>query len=804
MLPVCICASVFQSVWSVSPFDRPEFASPGRTLENDQKINDDTGTATQSMPAVAMHPHGPAVVCWTDSRSGSRDIYFQMIDRRGRKSGANTRVNDDQTRPAQMTGPAIAMDGNGHFVIGWLSDDSQEVRHAYARLYLADGEPFGGIVTVDDAPADKSVYWLSLAMDRAGNSVAAWTDLRRDPWGDVYARMFRASGQTAPSVMVHAAGDSAQLFPVVSTNWNGDWIVIWEDLRSGESELYARRFRPGGMPKGPEFPVGSHDISTAVGLTAEYDAAVQPNGGFAVCWLEGYSPDKMTGLAKLYTAAGTPAGPVIRVVEQGEFAEIMSPRVAANPGGYVFSWAGSSEVDVNIFARGCDTLAQFTGSGRLVNDLPGIQGFPDAASDVYGSTVAAWMDMREGNADIYGTALHSFRPMHVLAGSGFDGIVPVAWEPYYSQADPCPFRIYRTESPLVPPVLVATVNASDPWIPTRSYSWVDTTVSNGNPYYYLVTAEYGDRIGTSYISGAVPSAGGHVFKSVWSRTIPVIDGRLSEAEWDDAAVLDISNPDAVHRIRLFAKNSGSMLYLAVDDSNDVFVESKTALGFLMDLDHNREWDAASPSDEGGVILKQTGATFFAMWGRYPDHLGGDAFVTAGGIHYLALAGSGHVQHEAAIDLGASPLKAAAGSTIGFGLWSVDPGNFYPNQFGGAGLWPAGLVMLAAKTMGSLTLATETDVPRRIAEGPESFRLGQNYPNPFNPETTIPFQVKEPCRVTLKVYDMLGNEVAVLADGLYPAGNHTIRFNAAGLPSGLYLVRMEAGGFTSSRKMVVVE
>jgi hypothetical protein len=770
----------------------------------DFKISDDTGTATQSMPAVAMHPHGPAVVCWTDGRSGSRDIYFQMFDRRGRKSGANTRVNDDQTRPAQMTWPSVAMDGNGHFVIGWLSDDTQEVRHAYARLYLADGDPFGGIVLVDDAPADKSVYGLSLAMDRAGNTVAAWTDLRSDPWGDAYARLFRASGQTGPSVMVHAAGDSAQLFPVVSTNRNGDWVVIWEDLRSGESELYARRFRPGGMPKGPEFPVGSHDISTAVGLIAEYDAAVQPNGSFAVCWLEGYSPDKMTGRARLYGASGTPAGPALRVVEEGEFAEIMSPRVAANPGGYVFSWAGSSEVDVNIFARGCDTLAQFTGSGRLVNDLPGIQGFPDAASDVYGSTVLAWMDMREGNADIYGTALHSFRPMHVLAGNGFDGIVPVAWEPYYSQANPCPFKIYRTSSPLVPPILVATVNSSDPWNPTRLYSWVDTTVLNGNHYYYLVTAEYGDRIGTSYISEAVPSAGGHVFASAWTRTAPVIDGRLSEGEWDDAAVLDISNPDAVHRIRLFAKNSGSVLYLAVDDSNDVFVESNTALGFLMDLNHDCEWDAASPSDEGGVTLKQTGATFFAIWGRYPDHLGGDALATAGGIHYLALAGSGHVQHEAAIDLSASPLKAVPGGTIGFGVWTQDPGNFYPNQYGNAGQWPTGLVMLTAKTLGSLTLATETDASGKNPQAPVSFELGQNYPNPFNPSTSVPFRVKEPGRVTLKVYDALGNEAAVLADGFYPAGSHSVRFDAPDLPSGIYVYRIQMGKFAASRKMVKVE
>jgi hypothetical protein len=88
--------------------------------------------------------------------------------------------------------------------------------------------------------------------------------------------------------------------------------------------------------------------------------------------------------------------------------------------------------------------------------------------------------------------------------------------------------------------------------------------------------------------------------------------------------------------------------------------------------------------------------------------------------------------------------------------------------------------------------------------PAEFSLSQNYPNPFNPSTTIPFRVKESCRVTLKVYDILGNEAAVLADGPYPAGSHTVRFNAAGMPSGIYVVQISMGDFSSARKMTVLE
>lgn len=88
--------------------------------------------------------------------------------------------------------------------------------------------------------------------------------------------------------------------------------------------------------------------------------------------------------------------------------------------------------------------------------------------------------------------------------------------------------------------------------------------------------------------------------------------------------------------------------------------------------------------------------------------------------------------------------------------------------------------------------------------PGEFALGRNFPNPFNPETTIPFSVGAACRVRLAVYNLRGEEVAVPADGHLAAGLHTVRFDATGLPSGVYVVRMEAGNFFASRKVAVVK
>jgi len=85
-----------------------------------------------------------------------------------------------------------------------------------------------------------------------------------------------------------------------------------------------------------------------------------------------------------------------------------------------------------------------------------------------------------------------------------------------------------------------------------------------------------------------------------------------------------------------------------------------------------------------------------------------------------------------------------------------------------------------------------------------FYLEQNYPNPFNPETHISFGLPYASDVKIEVFDILGNKVATLLDSSRPAGNHTIDFDASNLASGLYLYRIQAGGFVQMKKMVLMK
>jgi len=96
------------------------------------------------------------------------------------------------------------------------------------------------------------------------------------------------------------------------------------------------------------------------------------------------------------------------------------------------------------------------------------------------------------------------------------------------------------------------------------------------------------------------------------------------------------------------------------------------------------------------------------------------------------------------------------------------------------------------------------VERQAGNLPTSFSLSQNYPNPFNPSTTISYQLPTNAQVSLKVYDMLGREIAVLINGRQEKGAYTVSYTPENLSSGVYFYRLQAGTFSATKKMTFVK
>jgi hypothetical protein len=83
-------------------------------------------------------------------------------------------------------------------------------------------------------------------------------------------------------------------------------------------------------------------------------------------------------------------------------------------------------------------------------------------------------------------------------------------------------------------------------------------------------------------------------------------------------------------------------------------------------------------------------------------------------------------------------------------------------------------------------------------------LQQNYPNPFNPSTVISYSIAKAGNVTLKVYNMLGQEVATLVNGYQAANSYKVNFNASGLSSGVYMYKLSTGSNEIIKKMVLMK
>jgi hypothetical protein len=147
-------------------------------------------------------------------------------------------------------------------------------------------------------------------------------------------------------------------------------------------------------------------------------------------------------------------------------------------------------------------------------------------------------------------------------------------------------------------------------------------------------------------------------------------------------------------------------------------------------------------------------------------------------------------------------------------WSSDNGANFASQYTGTGTYQAMNLVQDVNTIrgwavsatGGIIVYNELITGISINSGPvpENYALSQNYPNPFNPTTKINFMLPKSGMVTLKIYDILGSEVATLVNENMNAGSYNIDWNAGGLSSGVYFYRLQTGDFVDTKKMMLIK
>jgi ligand-binding sensor domain-containing protein len=212
--------------------------------------------------------------------------------------------------------------------------------------------------------------------------------------------------------------------------------------------------------------------------------------------------------------------------------------------------------------------------------------------------------------------------------------------------------------------------------------------------------------------------------------------------------------------------------VSAENPGDTNVFVGTGTGVFRSTNKGKSWISAS----NGIAYIQYGVECLV---DIPSGGGGTALVagTDNGIYLSTNDGT----NWSAIDSGLADKWA----------WSfaVNNGNLFVGTF--HGVWRRPLSDVVAS------------VSRQGARLPLAFLLEQNYPNPFNPSTTIRYDIPKDSHVILKVYNVLGQEVATLVDEMKRPGRYSVIFDGAHLASGIYIYRVKAGSYSESRKLILL-
>jgi photosystem II stability/assembly factor-like uncharacterized protein len=247
------------------------------------------------------------------------------------------------------------------------------------------------------------------------------------------------------------------------------------------------------------------------------------------------------------------------------------------------------------------------------------------------------------------------------------------------------------------------------------------------------------------------------------------------------------------------------------------------------------WDIAFTNAQNGLVVGLYGGCFKTVdggstWIPFTQPLGGSSYfrvqylsptriIIAGGAQ-IALSKDGGQTWTSPYNAGQEQMN---GVCFGDSLngWAVSQGTISRSTDGGSH-WTResipGYRYLTSITTpdgvhawaigdGTILKTTEWLIPTstvtNIDNTPTRFSLGQNYPNPFNPSTTISFSLPLRSFVTLKVFDVMGREIATIVSEETPAGNHSRQWNASGVSSGMYFYRIQAGDFMQTKKLLLV-
>ncbi len=779
-----------------------------------------TAANSQSYPTITSDGAGGAIVTWVDFRTGTNDdIYAQHVLASGMVDPAwpaNGRALC--TEPSGQSLPTIASDGAGGAIITWFDIRSGLYQDIYAQHVLASGAvdpawPVNGRALC--TAGDNQVY-PTIVSDGTGGAIVTWEDYRSGTNRDVYGQHVLGSGAVDPAwpvdgrALCTAVGD--QFSPAIGSDGAGGAIVTWYDNRSGNYDIYAQHVLASGTVDGT-WPVDGRALCTAVNVQ-QYPTIVSDGASGAIVTWQDYRSGSNDIYAQHVLASGTVDGtwPVDgRGLCTALDNQVYPTIVSDGAGGAIVTWSDHrSGTSYDIYAQHVLASGAVDGAwpvdGRALSTATDNQFGSTTASDGAGGAIATWQDYRSGTNDVYA--------QHVLAS----GAVDPAW--------PMDGRALCT----------ATLN--------QSFSTIVSDGAGG-----AIVTWQDDRSGTADIYAQRVARFGYLgtpeAEIISVRDVPNDNGGRMKLSWYPSW-LDTENDPNLYQYEIYrsvppnvaasaladgarllggpdqAPEPGSRAILAATEGATVYAWEYLATQYAVHYLPAYSYLAATASDSSGAYNPKTAFMIVARdisgskyWLSRPDSgysVDNIAPIAPSPFVGQYSAGSTHLHWGPNPETDLANYRLYRGGSASF---VPGPGNLIasPADTGYADPGPAGsYYKLSAVDIHGNESGFALLTPAQIAGvGPAptvELALSRPSPNPAAFATIIGFALPRATRVRLAIYDPLGRRTRVLVNGSTEAGVRTLPWDLrddAGhpVPSGLYVVRLEAEGRVLTQRLAAI-
>lgn len=761
-----------------------------------------TAIGVQSTPVGCSDGSGGAFFAWVDSRGGANDIYVQRIDAAGAAQWTTNGVAVCTAASSQLT-PQITPDGSGGVVLVWADFRSGTSWDVYAQRVNAAGAVQWTVNGVAVCTASSDQVNPVLVVDTGGEVTIAWADFRNAANYDVYTQRLSSAGAsqwTANGIaLCTAAGNQAN--PRIIQAAANSMIVLWEDSRSGSSDVYAQRISGPGTIQWAADGLGiCIEPNGQTGISAIADGS----GGALLTW-----NDARSGNFDIYCQrinnSGTPLWTFTgSAVCTAANTQAQSAVASDGSGGIMVAWADSRSGTTQVYAQRMSVsgVPMWTADGIAVRNFgTGLASGIRLVADGARGAIVAWEDSRPlTNTDIYAQRLSS-QGLGLWTTNG----TPI------SSAINSQFGI----------TMVSNGDAG------ALLAWTDERVGGAADDIYCQRIERYGQIGD-------PQA---VITDV--RDVANDQGGSVRVSWT-ASYLDVEPEFGIFDYRLWRQVPVSLAArLALtrgisDDPDQAAARGHLWLGlqaYAWELvtaqpassltDYSLTTSTTSDSVAGSNPL-----TVFMVEARTADWVGADRWYSAPDSGYSVddLAPAMPAPFTGFFDGSASRLawhpnsepdlagyRLYRGSSIGF---VPGPGNFvtaqpdtgYIDATGAPYIYKLTAVDVhgnespAAILIPTGTLATGPDEPTRLA-------LAGASPNPLRETGTIAFTLSRSGDATLQALDLSGRVLATLARGEHAAGAHAVAWDGRDahgrrLAAGIVFVRLAAEGRVLTQRVVL--